>query len=110
MDRLLGEHGIPNDSPAGHRQFAARMEERRGAEDGREYASIRRGWCYGEEAFRKELLGQMVGRAGDNHYAEERQESDAEKARRIVAAELKRIEWTAEDLKLRQKGDENKVC
>ena len=80
-----------------------------GAEDGREYRRIRRGWCYGEEAFRKELLGQMVGRAGENHYAEERQESDAEKARRIVAAELKRLNWTESELRRRRKGDPKKV-
>ena len=109
VDRLLGEHGIPKDSPAGRGLFAARMEERRGAEDGREYRRIRRGWCYGEEAFRKELLGQMVGRAGENHYAEERQESDAEKARRIVAAELKRLNWTESELRRRRKGDPKKV-
>ena len=109
VDRLLGEHGIPKDSPAGRGQFAARMEERRRTEDGREYRRIRRGWCYGEEAFRKELLGQMVGRAGENHYAEERQESDTEKARRIVAAELKRLNWTESELRRRRKGDPKKV-
>ena len=79
------------------------------AEDGREYRRIRWGWCYGEEAFRKELLGQMVGRAGENHYAEERQESDAEKARRIVAAELKRLNWTESELRRRRKGDPKKA-
>ena len=109
VDRLLGEHGIPKDSPAGRGRFAARMEERRGAEDGREYRRIRRGWCYGEEAFREELLGQMVGRAGENRYGEERQESDAEKARRIVAGELKRLNWTESELRRRRKGDPKKV-
>ena len=109
VERLLGEHGIPKDSPAGRGLFAARMEERQGAEDGREYRRIRRGWCYGEEAFRKELLGQMVGRVEENHYAEERQESDAEKARRIVAAELKRLNSTESELRRRRKGDPKKV-
>src|SRR5207237_1187069 len=75
----------------------------------REYRRIRRGWCYGEEAFRKELLGQMVGRAGENHYAEEQRESDAEKARRIVAAELKRLNWTESELRGSRKGDAKKV-
>jgi hypothetical protein len=97
------------DSPAGRGQFAARMEERRGAEHGGEYRRIRRGWCYGEEAFREELLGRMVGRAGENHYAEERQKSDAEKARRIVAAELKRLNWTESELRRRRRGDPKKV-
>ncbi|MCU0770459.1 MAG: transposase [Verrucomicrobia bacterium] len=44
VSRVLGEHGIPRDSTAGRQQFEARMEERRAAEDGREYGPIRRGW------------------------------------------------------------------
>jgi hypothetical protein len=90
-------------------QGAGGGRERRGAEDDREYRRIRRGWCLGEEAFRKELLGQMAGRAGENHYAEERQESDGEKARRIVVAELKRLNWTEPELRRRRKGDPKKV-
>jgi len=46
---------------------------------------------------------------GEYHYAEERQGSGEEKARGIVAAELKRVGWTTEDLKARRKGDVKKV-
>jgi len=106
---LLGEHGIPNDSAAGRRQFEARMEQRRASEDVKEYRKIRRGWCLGEEAFRKELLGQMEGQASEHHYAEDRHESDEEKARRIVGAELKRLKWTRKDLEQCRKGDPRKV-
>jgi hypothetical protein len=67
------------------------MEQRRAAEDRQAYRAIRRGWCFGEEVFRKELLEQMAERVGEYHYAEERQGSGEEKARGIVAAELKRI-------------------
>ena len=109
VDRLLGEHGIPRDSAAGRRQFQRQVEERRTAENQQEYKRIRRGWFYGEEAFRKELLGQMTGRAGEHHYAEDRSESDEEKARSILAAELKRMHWSASDLKKRRKGDPSKV-
>ena len=35
----------------------------------------RRGWCLGEEAFRKELLALMSERLGAEHYGEERKES-----------------------------------
>jgi hypothetical protein len=38
-----------------------------------------------------------------------RSRSEEQKARGIVAAELKRITWTAEDLKCRWKGDAKKV-
>ena len=54
-------------------------------------------------------MGQRVGRAGENHYAEERQESEAGKARRIVAAELKRLNWTESELRRRRKGDPKNV-
>ena len=107
--RVLGEHGIPKDSTAGRRQFEARMEQRRGAEEGLAYQKIRRGWCYGQEAFRQELLEQMAGQAGEHHYAEDRQESDEQKARRIVATELKRLRWGPEELAGRRKGDPRKV-
>ena len=55
-DRLLGERHIPKDSPAGRRQFARQMEERRGWETQADYRQIRRGWCLGDEEFRRELL------------------------------------------------------
>jgi putative transposase len=48
VDRLLGEQGIPQDSPAGRQQFEQRLEERRQAEDELEtWAPVRRGWCLG---------------------------------------------------------------
>ncbi len=46
---------------------------------------------------------------GEYHYTEERQKSEDQTARGIVAAELKRIGWTAEDLKHRRKRDAKKV-
>src|SRR5690349_3279300 len=67
VDRLLGEHGIPKDSPAGRQEFEKRMEMRRSAEDGQELKQLQRGWCLGSEAFRKELLAQMSQKAGVEH-------------------------------------------
>ena len=91
VNRLLGEHRIAKDSAVGRAQLEVQMEQRRAAEDRQAYRAIRRGWCFGEEVFRKELLEQMAERVGEYHYAEERQGSGEEKARGIVAAELKRI-------------------
>ena len=59
VDRVLGEMGIPKDSAAGRKEFARRMEERRKQALPEDYKSIRRSWCLGEEAFRKELLAQI---------------------------------------------------
>lgn len=109
VDRVLGEHGIVRDSVSGRRQFEARMEQRRASEDKQEYQKIRRGWCYGQERFRQELLERMAGRAGEHHYAEDRRESEEQKARRIVALELRRLGWRPSELKQRRKADPGKV-
>jgi hypothetical protein len=109
VDRLLGEHGIPKDSPAGRRNWESRMEERRRNEQSDDYKPIRRGWCLGDETFRKELLEQMDGRTGEHHYAPERREADEQKARRLISEEVKRLKWNHGELKARRKGDPGKV-
>jgi putative transposase len=62
VDRALGELGIPKDSATRREQFERVMEERRQQESPEEYRQIRRGWCWGEEALRKELLAQVDAR------------------------------------------------
>jgi len=109
VDRLLGELGIPKDSTAGRRRFERLTEERREADNQADFKGIRRGWALGDKAFRKELLAQMSEAVGPNHYGEERRESLNEKAERIVADEMKRLDWTTEDLKAKRKGDLDKV-
>ena len=109
VDRLLGEYRIPQDSAAGRRVMEQALEQRREAEAGAEYKPIRRGWCLGEKPFRQELLAQMTDRMGAEHYGEERLEADAEKAERIVRAELKAQRWKESDLANRAKGDVAKV-
>jgi putative transposase len=109
VDRLLGEHGIGRDTAAGRRELERRVEARRAAEQDADYRGIRRGWCLGGEAFRKELLEQMDERLGPEHYGSERAESSAEKAERIIGEELKRLRWTEVELERRRKGDLGKV-
>ncbi|HEX5400420.1 MAG TPA: transposase [Verrucomicrobiae bacterium] len=109
VDRLLGEHRIPQDSAAGRRHLMECLEQRRRAEEDGEYKAIRRGWFLGNEALKQELLEQAGGRAGENHYAAERQASGEMKACGIIAAEMKRLGWTAADLARRPKGDPGKV-
>ena len=109
VDRLLGEHGIPKDSPAGRRELESRVEAQRRAEDSDDYKPVRRGWCLGSDEFREELLAKLSERMGAEHYGEARAESDVAKAERIVKAELKRRQWTKADLKKRAKGEAGKV-
>jgi putative transposase len=109
VDRVLGEMGIPKDSAAGRRELERVMEARRGAEADAGYKPIWRGWFFGEQALKKELLGQMSERMGTEHYGEERQESQKEKAERVVGEELRRRGWTEVTLGERPKGDLEKV-
>jgi putative transposase len=110
VDRVLGEMGIPKDSAAGRRELERLMEGRRGAEEGGSYEPIRRGWFFGQEALKKELLGQMKERLGPEHYGVERGETGEVRAEGIVAKELKRRGWREEDLGRRAKGDAGKVA
>jgi hypothetical protein len=110
VDRLLGECAIAKDSAAGRRQLERALEARRGAEAGEELKRIRRGWCLGEETFRQELLALMGGRMGMEHYGEERAETAAANAERVIAEELRRRRWKAAELRARPKGDAGKVA
>ncbi|MBI4662401.1 MAG: hypothetical protein HY735_26575 [Verrucomicrobia bacterium] len=85
------------------------MEERRGEELSEQWKPIRRGWCLGEEQFRKELLEQVQERAGAHHSGEEIGQSAQEKACRIIAEELAKLGWAQEHLSERRKGDAGKV-
>jgi hypothetical protein len=109
VDRLFGEMGIPQDSPTGRQQFEQAMEERRRADDPEQWKALRRGWCFGEEEFRAELLEQMSGKMGAHHGGSERAESAEAKAERLLDEELHRVGWNMEDLVSRRKADEQKV-
>ena len=55
VDRLLGEHGIQQDSAAGRQEFEAHLERRRREEDEAALRVFRRGWCLGSEEFKCSL-------------------------------------------------------
>ena len=109
VDKWFGEMGIPRDSAAGRRELQQRVEARRLAEYSVAYKAIRRGWFFGEPTFKRELLQQMSGRLGPEHYGEERRESQTEQAERAIREELRRRGWTEETLRDRKKGDSDKV-
>ena len=109
VDRLWGEMRIPKDSEAGRRQFELNMEQRREQETPQPWKGLRRGWCFGDESFRKELLAQVHEQAAAFPFGAERQESAEEKAHRLVAEELKKLGWGEKDLPEHRKGDPKKV-
>ena len=98
VDRVLGECGIPADTPAGRQPFEQVMEKRRCEADGQDYPGLKRGWGLGSEEFRQELLREMPGRIGTNHFGPERRESAEAPAQRIVAVRLSELGLTAAPL------------
>jgi REP element-mobilizing transposase RayT len=110
VERLFGEMRLYKDSPAARRELERQMEERRRQESGgEEWAKIRRGWFFGADELKQELLAQVSERVGAQHYGAERQESGEVKAERLVREELPKLGWQEADLAVRRKGDPGKV-
>src|SRR5437879_11797008 len=82
----------PKDSAAGRRQWERRMEAQR-AGDEAGFQALKRGWYLGDEEFRQELLTQMQGKRGTEHFGSAVRESEAAQAERVLKAELKRLGW-----------------
>jgi putative transposase len=111
VDRLLGEHGIQQDSAAGRQEFERQMEARRLEEaDEEALKPLRRGWCLGSEPFRQKMLELMDGKLGENHSGELHRESAEQRANRIIAEELSRRGWEESDLATRRRSDPGKVA
>jgi REP element-mobilizing transposase RayT len=110
VERLLGEYGVPKESAAGRHHLERELEARRRAESGADYRAIRRGWYFGEEAFRKELIERMGQRVGAEHYGEVRRESAVQRAEELIRTELARLGWPEAELARRRKGDRAKVA
>jgi REP element-mobilizing transposase RayT len=111
VDRLLGEHGIQEDSAVGRQEFERHMEARRLEEaDEEALKPLRRGWYLGSEQFRQKMLELMDGKLGENHSGELHRETAEQKANRIVSEELIRRGWEESDLATRRRSDPGKVA
>jgi REP element-mobilizing transposase RayT len=110
-DRLLGEHGIQEDSAKGRSEFQRRMEQRRREGESPEtLASLRRGWRLGAASFLQRLT-EKLGRRGQPHeLARERRETDAERADQIVRQGLEAVGWSEADLDRHPKGHPYKAA
>jgi len=110
VDRLLGEHGIQEDTAAGRQQFEQRMEQRRLEEtDPEALKALQRGWCLGSGSFRREMLLCMEGKLGEHHSGELHRAAAEARAERIVTQELERRGWKEADLINRPKSDADKL-
>jgi hypothetical protein len=110
-DRLLGEHGIQQDTPVGRQEFERHLERRRLEEvDEQALEQFRQSWYIGSEAFRQECLQRMEAKVGENHPGQTRLETAEAKAGRIVAEELAQLQWTENDLLARHKNHPVKLA
>ena len=111
VDRLLGEHGIGEDTALGRQEFERRMELRRAAEEDEEaLAPIRRGWCLGSEEFKRQMLERMDGQLGEHHAGELRRENAEGRAERIIVEELQRLGWSESELASQRKSAAGKLA
>lgn len=111
VDRVLGEHGIQADTPAGRQQFERQMERRRmEALDPKALMQFRQGWCLGSETFRQECLQLLSVHLGPNHPGLIRLETAEAKADRLIAEQLTRLHWTPEDLATHRKSHPAKIA
>jgi len=109
VDRVLGEAGIPKDSPAGRQEFGKRMELRRWEDNPELWKQLRRGWALGSDEFRKELIAAITETNGDRVRGDELSESDEQRAERILGEELRRLRWTLRHLRTTPKNDSCKL-
>ena len=110
VDRLLGEYGFLRDPWAGRNGFERSMEERRFEAHDEEFRGVRRSWFFGDKTFRDQLLEQMSGSRGVEHFGEERREVREDQAQGIIAEELRARGGLRTELKRRAKLDEGKVA
>ncbi len=111
VDRLLGEHGLPEDTPAAREQFERRMEARRLERDDEVgLKALRRGWCLGSREFKQKQLEEIEGQIGEHHFGQLRLETAAVKAERIITEELGRLGWQETDLVSRRRQDPAKLA
>jgi REP element-mobilizing transposase RayT len=110
VDRLLGEHGLPEDSAETRQEFERRMEAAR-LEPGDEESlgALRRGWCLGSPEFKQQKLEEMDGRVGEHHLGSLRLETAEARAERIIGQELSRLGWQETELRSRRRHDPEKV-
>lgn len=109
VDRVLGEAGIPKDSPAGRREFGKRMELRRWEEKPEMWKQLRRGWALGSEEFRKELLEAVTTGNRECVNGDEVRESEEQRAEKMVRTELGRLGWKERDVRNARKGHPAKL-
>jgi len=113
VDRVMGEHGLQEDTVAARNQFSKRMEHLRLDLQGlsKETKPLQRGWRLGADDFvawvgEKLKLGRKAGRGVR---ARERRDTDEQLAERLIKERLEKVKLTEKELKELPKGCPLKV-
>jgi putative transposase len=109
VDRLLGEWRLSWDEPGASQKFAALIEARRQGEWEQEFKALERGWCFGSDEFREEMLVYIEQQKGKWHYGEELRECMEAKAERILRESLSARNLKEEQLANLRKGHPTKL-
>lgn len=110
VDRLCAACGCPEDSEAGRLAWGQLLEALRNQPEPPHWRALRRGWVFGDAAFRAALMQQMRALAGAGQARRAvPYPAREELGRAVVAEELQRLGWTPEELARRRKGDPEKV-
>ncbi len=119
MDRICGAYSRFTTEEGSERLAYLRYLESRVEEERREkgtnedYASIRRGWVFGEESFKSQmkklLINSMEDKKRSSHTGESRRLHDESIALALIKESMQLLELTQESLPDIKKGDTRKV-
>ena len=107
VDRLLGEHGLVEDTAKSRREFERIMNQAH--LEPRDQTLLRRSWKIGAEDFRDWLAYKLSRRGCKGERARERSETDTALAERLVVEALMALRWREIDLAMYPKGHRLKV-
>ena len=110
VERLLGELNLTKDNPRSRLVMQEYMEKWRTQEADLEYKGLGRGWFFGDNALKEQLL-EKLGRqeSRPSYQGEPGKQSAEQQAHRLVAEALKKQGWTEDHLTRRPKGDPIKI-
>ncbi|MBT5927067.1 MAG: hypothetical protein HOH33_10650 [Verrucomicrobia bacterium] len=111
---LMGEKGVQVDNAAGRKRIEFLMEDRKLQEDAvtiEAYEAIRKGWFFGEDSNRQELLAKLdsVPENHESHTGVMLKESQILKASDLLKDLFRKEKVSESDLKKMRKGDPVKI-
>jgi hypothetical protein len=115
---VLKDCGQLADNPDGRAKYERHVEDARGQSSNEMFERLRRDWCFGGEAYRKRVLGELEscelllpaqGRFRGGALGPAEREAAEFKANKLIQDELKAIGATAAALPSWRKGDPRKV-